>query len=305
MKIFLPIFAAIVIAIFAMMPTTISSAAVYQQGIVYVIYDEQNNVGSLNKNDMNENGVPDVVEDIATQVNAARELFHDVFNFPDPLKSDRFKNVTSIEIDIAEKSVMKNNGNAFSGVRKNSKHNPNERALHIRIANTVNPHKNSTPAHEYFHLIQYGTTYFRNKWFLEGMARWSQDSVSKINKYPDGKNIPIVLNNKLSEQQIFEGSYNTAGKLWYPLAVNVHDKAKIPSSLMKKYHYVDGSSVFHDDIFYGPNVMREVLLTMKSKENIAAEKFGDANNWRKKGQRSDTNNKIILDCVREVYNNRK
>ena len=281
-----------------------ASAAVYQQGIVYVVYDETGDKAPKNNADINSNGVPDVVEDIATQVNAAREVFNNVFNFPDPLVAPRFKNATSIEVDIDSKEVMKVNGQAFSASRKNSKHDPNERALHIRIANSVNPHKNPTMAHEYFHLIQYGATYFRNGWFLEGMARWAEDSVRKISKYPDGVDVPVKLNSKAAENKIFEGKYNVAGELWYPLAVNMKDKATIPSDIMNKYKYVDGSPVFHDNIIYGPNVMIKVLQVMKSKEGIAAEQFGGVQKWRKDGQRDSQNNTIMMDCVREVYNSK-
>lgn len=278
-----------------------TSAAVYQQGIVYVIYEPEGDTAYKNPVDLNKNGVPDIVEDIATQINATRELFKDAFKFPDPLESPRFKNVPTIEVDIDSKTNMKVNGLAYSNIRKQSRHDPNVRALHVRIANTVDPRKNSTPAHEYFHLIQYGATYFSNRWFLEGMARWSQDAVTKQKKYPDGRNVSWTLKNKLSEAQIFQGKYNVAGLLWYPLAVDLKDKAKVPKALRNKYKYVDGSDVFQDDIVYGANVMREVLETMKAKEEFAGAEFGGLKNWRSKGRRADQNNKIILDCVREVY----
>ncbi len=274
-----------------------ASAAVYQQGVVYVIYED--NI-ITNKADINSNGVPDIVEDIATQVNAAREVFA-TFNFPDPLQSERFKNVTSIEVDV---ETTGKGGNAFSGVRKNSKHNPNERAIHIKVANTVNPHTSETPAHEYFHLIQYGATYFRNAWYLEGMARWSQDSVARTD-YPDGKNVSSTLKDKSTEEKLFKNSYSAAEKLWYPLAVNMNDKATIPDSIVGKYKYVDGSPVFKDNIIYGANVMRKVILTMKSKEEVAAEQFGGIKEWRKSGQRSEKNNPFIMESVREVYNSGK
>ena len=287
----------------SMMLTSTADAAVYQQGVVYVIYETEGDTAVKNTADINKNGVPDVVEDMATQINATRELFHDVFKYPDPLGSARYKNVHTIEVDIGAKSEMKVNGLAYSGVRKKSKHDPKAAALHVKIANTVDPKKNATPEHEYFHLIQYCSTYFSNKWYLEGMARWSQDAVSKQKKYPDGRDVSWKLKNKLSEAQIFEGKYNVAGILWYPLAVSLKDKAKVPKNLMKKYKYVDGSDVFHDNIIYGPNVMLEVMKLMKSKEAAAAEAFGGAKQWHKSGRRAAQNNKIILDCVREVYEN--
>ena len=274
-----------------------ASAAVYQQGVVYVIY-ENNDI--TNKADINSNGVPDIVEDIATQMNAAREIFA-AFNFPDPLKSERYPNVTSIEVDM---EAAEKGGTSFSGMRKNSKHNPNERALHISIGSIVDPHKGETPAHEYFHLIQYGATYFRNGWFLEGMARWSQDSVAAT-KYPNSKNVSATLKSKSEQEKIFKIKYNAAEKLWYPLALSMNDKATIPDKIISKYKYVDGSPVFKDNVFYGANVMRKVILTMKSKEAIAAEQFGGMRQWRKDGQRDEKNNPFIMESVREVYNSGK
>lgn len=285
----------------AVIPT--ASAAVYQQGVVYVIYDENEVDKVKDRTDLNSNGVPDMIEDIATQINAARELFKDVFDFPDPLESRRFKNVTSIEVDILARENMNNRtGQAMSGVRKQSKHNPNERAIRIKVASNLNPHKSATPEHEYFHLVQYASTYFRNRWFLEGMASWSQDSVSKIKEYPDGKSIKSTLKDKAALEEIYQDRYSTSKSLWYPLAVSKNDKAKIPAAMIEKYKYVDGSPVFHDDIFYGPNVMLAVLREMKAREEVAAANFGGLNKWRKEGQRDDGNNEIIMDCVRDVYN---
>ena len=283
--------------LFAMLPT--AEAAIYQQGVIYVIYDEEGAAAPKSKTDINANGVPDVVEDIATQINAARELFKDVFNYPDPLGSERYKNVTSIEVDIGAKEVMKNNGYAFSAVRKNSKHNPKERALQIQVANTINPHKNSTPAHEYFHLIQHGVTRCRGTWYSEGMAKWSQDSVTEIKKYPDGKNIPTLLKSKTFEQEVFKVSYDASNLLWYPLAVNMNDKAKIPSSLMKKYKYVDGAPVFQDNIIYGANVMREVLKSFKAREALLTKEFGSWDEWIK-NRNDERSYKIMFDGVKEI-----
>ena len=291
------IFLTVLMMTFAVMST--ASAEIYRQGVFYVIYEAEGS-DAVNKTDANLNGVPDVVEDIATQLNAARELFNGVFNFPDPLTSERFANVTSIEITFAAKSDMTAPAFAFASVRKNSLHDPNEQSLKIKMSNAVNPHKSSTPAHEYFHLIQFGATYFRNKWFTEGMAQWSEDAVAKMN-YPDGRDVVLTLESPAAADKLFRSKYAASKLLWYPLAVNMRDKAMIPAALIVKYRYVDGTPVFRDNVIYGPNVMREVLCVMKSKEHLAAAEFGDAAKWRQKGQRAVTNNKVMLECVREVY----
>lgn len=280
------------------------SAEIYQQGIVYVIYSREGDA-AVKADDINANGVPDVVEDIATQLNAAREVFHDGFGFPDPLGSQRYKNVNTIEVDIRLKKDMNNqNGLAFSNARK-SKHDPNVRSIYCNIASTVDPHKNPTAAHEYFHLLQYGTTYFRNGWYLEGMARWAQDSIQKIKEYPSDKNFSWTLKDKASESKIYGVKYKAANLLWYPMSVELKDKTKIPSKIVKKYRYVDGSPVFEDNVFYGPNVMKKILLEMKSAEDKAAAAFGGRKQWIKDGVRDAQNNKFIMDCVRKVYDEQK
>ena len=278
--------------------TATANAAIYNQGVVYVIYDEAGANAVTDKTDKNSNGVPDVIEDIATQINAAREVFI-AFNYPDPLNCERFKNVASIEVYIEAAETLKLNGMASATVRKKSVHNPDERALQLKIANVTNPRTNSTPTHEYFHLVQYSATYFRNAWFLEGMARWSQDAADKIN-YPSALDLNFKLKSNFAEKKIFRGKYDMAEFLWYPLAVSKKDKAKISAALIKKYKYVDGSPVFHDNIFCGAHVMLKVLNALKTKEELAAAQFGGIETWRKSGQRADSNNKIILDCVKGV-----
>lgn len=287
--------------VLAMMPSV--NAAVYQQGIVYVIYDEEEADFVKDRTDINANGVPDMVEDIATQLNASRELFNDFFDFPDPLKSERFGNVTAIEVDIrAAEFLGEYNGKSSRKVREQAKHDPSKRVIYFSVANNVKPHNQQTATHEYFHLLQYGATYFRNNWFKEGMARWAQDAIRQKKEYPDGANVPFMLEDESANEVVFKGSYDMAEQFWYPLAVNMDDKVTIPDRLINKYRYVDGSPVFKDNIIYGPNVMRAVLIKMKSKEEVAAaEEFGSLTEWRRRGQRDKRNNKFIMECVREVY----
>jgi len=40
--------------------------------------------------------------------------------------------------------------------------------------NRLDPTNNSTPAHELFHLYQYGYALFKQRWYLEGMAKWME-----------------------------------------------------------------------------------------------------------------------------------
>ena len=79
-----------------------ASAAVYQQGVVYVIYDETGDKAVKNNADINSNGVPDVVEDIAIQVNAAREVFKDVI-FPTRLSPRALKASSRLRLTLIQR----------------------------------------------------------------------------------------------------------------------------------------------------------------------------------------------------------
>ena len=136
------------------------------------------------------------------------------------------------------------------------------------------------------------------------MARWSEDAVSEIKKYPGGTEIPVTLNSTAAQNKIYQEKYKAASMLWYPLAVNMGDKDTIPSNVVKKYKYVDGSPVFHDNVIYGANVMRDVIKAMQSREEKAAAQFGGMEKWRKDGQRADQNNQFIMDSVKEVHDSK-
>ncbi|MFN9913189.1 MAG: hypothetical protein ACK53L_11425, partial [Pirellulaceae bacterium] len=47
-------------------------------------------------------------------------------------------------------------------------------SLCFDVATQVHAERNLTPAHEVFHLIQNSATYFKNRWYTEGTARWSE-----------------------------------------------------------------------------------------------------------------------------------
>jgi len=128
--------------------------------------------------DVDANSVPDHVEDVAKQVWAAHQLFCGVLDFPDPFKSERDPNLTCVEVRIWDRNeIGGGNGVAFESAqraREIPEGTREDRAIVMSIGKHVDARKNVTPAHEFFHMIQYGTTYFKNSWYLEGMARWSE-----------------------------------------------------------------------------------------------------------------------------------
>ena len=270
----------------------------YKQSPFVIVYHKEGDE-AVPLDDNNHNDIPDRVENIAIQLTAARELYHTLYNFPDPLLSQRHakKQPQTIEVVIRNREKMKSNGLAFSESTK-SKLNSKKFSLKIHIANTVDPVRNLTPTHEYFHLIQYGSTYFRNAWFLEGMARWSEDGIGK--KTNINSDLNQLMQDTTQIEQLFKEKYRAQQIIWTPLSVACEDKNYIPQNIQQKYRYLDGTAVFKDDLFYGANVMQKILHCLHKQENRAVNNFESRKDWIEKGQRSSSNNPFILQCVQTV-----
>lgn len=258
--------------------------------------------------DRDSSGVPDHVEDVARQMWAARELFCGVLKFPDPLQSDRYDDVDCIEVSLRERSeIGGGNGVAFESAQRAKKIDegkPGDRTLVIAIGKHVQAPKNITPAHEFFHLIQYSTTFFKNKWYLEGMARWSEhalhtDGVGEIKYSPRG---PWPQKNQ-HLPTLFDMSYDSETVLWNPIAVRSDPKgvlsAKDAPLELQRLQYSNGTPVVRDSLLNGAALMRDVLVELAKQDDIAFETLG-YKDWSEDNQRSPKNNPFIYQAVMDA-----
>jgi len=258
--------------------------------------------------DANANDVPDHVEDVAKQVWATHVLFCDVLEFPDPFKSERFPGLTCLELRIWDRSeIGGGNGVAFESAQR-ARDIPeggrDDRALVMSIGKHVDARKNITPAHEFFHLIQYSTTYFKNSWYLEGMARWSEhalggDGVGDA-KYQARGPWPQVPNNL---SQLFTMSYDAEHLLWNPIAVRSDRRGLIPRQKvpqpLQNLRYSDGSQVLNDYVLNAPALMKDILLELAKQDDIAYEALG-YREWSEENQRSSKNNPHIYQGIMDA-----
>lgn len=152
----------------------------YKMGKIRVFY---NTTGkhSIEPTDNNQNQIPDQVEDIAKQTWVAYKLFVNTLNFPDPLQSERYQQASFIDVNLLAKESINQNGVAYDGLQnfRRAMDELGTKTITFDVATTVNPRTNITPAHELFHLIQNGATYFKNRWYTEGMARWAEHALEK------------------------------------------------------------------------------------------------------------------------------
>ncbi|MHC2068177.1 hypothetical protein ACYFX5_11935 [Bremerella sp. T1] len=248
--------------------------------------------------DHDRSGVPDRVEDVARQLNVAYRLYCEVLQFPDPLTSSRFKEATCIQVTLLHRA--KGNGVAYDAMSRARPMNgirPDERVLAITIGSHVDPIHNVTPAHEMFHLIQYGATYFKNRWYLEGMTRWFEHGIchqalGDLRYDPAG---PWPQSHG-QQSKIFQQSYDAEYTLWNPIAAATDADTSLPkTSALRKLaaiRYSDGSPVMQDLNLQGASVMRSILIELGHLDDEAFQKLG-YDRWSEKNQSSPGNNPFI------------
>jgi hypothetical protein len=131
-----------------------------------------------NRDDSNRNGTPDYVERIAEELMAAREVYERSMNLRHPFKSPRYKNDAAfIDVHLLTFPLTANgprHGIAYDELSSFARPRDGGRKVKVLVIDISNdlPARNPTPAHELFHLYQNGYTFFKNRWFTEGTARW-------------------------------------------------------------------------------------------------------------------------------------
>lgn len=259
--------------------------------------------------DVDHTGVPDRVEDIAKQVWAAHHLFCEALKFPDPFKSERYKGVTCIQVSLRD--LGGGNGLAFDEpqrARRIPEGKPTDRAIVMSINCKLNPMKNITPAHETFHLVQYGATYFKNPWFLEGMARWSEHALARealghVKYSPRGPwpQRPQDL------QQLSTMKYDAEHVLWNPIVRRTGRDDLLSNRLLGEklaaLRYSDRTPVLRDRTLQGAEIMRDIVIELGRLDDVAFEEL-EYDSWSEENQRAEENGPYIYKAVMDVFRRR-
>ena len=123
-----------------------SLSQVHQTGDIRIHY-HLSGEHAVDPADANGNGVPDQVEDVMTQVLAARLVFVEVLGFPEPMKTERFRTASFIDIHLRSKDVLQMNGVAYDELQRYQKPGDPEGTLSIgfSVATSVKAPGNLTP----------------------------------------------------------------------------------------------------------------------------------------------------------------
>ncbi|HRH98649.1 MAG TPA: hypothetical protein PLB55_22085 [Prosthecobacter sp.] len=273
---------------------------VHQAGRIRLFYHMEGQ-HAVDAADVNRNGVPDAVEDVLTQTQAAQTLFVDVLGFPDPFSTERFRTAAYLDIHFRHKDLLKANGVTYDELQHfNHSGDPKGTvSICFNVATSVRASANLTPAHEFFHLIQNSTTYFKNRWFTEGTARWSERGLGVGDLGP----ARVLSAWPLSQTQCAELSartYDASEHFWNPLARRTDATGEIPDSPalapLKAMTYADGTPVLKDLRLTGWRFIRDVLRAFDHEDNVAFKELG-YDRWSEENQKSPKNDVFILRAV--------
>ncbi|RYF80323.1 MAG: hypothetical protein EOO29_14315 [Comamonadaceae bacterium] len=247
--------------------------------------------------DSNGNGIPDKVEDVATQLVAGKRLFDGAMGLVAPLRQARYAQAESIDVFLLH--MAQGNGRAYDEVmnyRLRFDAAPGRCALRIDLLNS-HPNQNPTPIHELFHLHQYGYTMFKRRWFLEGTARWSEYAL----RPGSGPQRALPQTPAALQEQVFGQAYE-ASLAWNRLAflLDPLGRLNLPPQLAQ-LRYVDGSVVVQDDALHGVAFMKAVLESLASLDReVGAERGWRAFHWTEANQRSALHDAPMLRQIQDV-----
>ncbi|MDR2155727.1 MAG: hypothetical protein LBE78_12030, partial [Burkholderiaceae bacterium] len=207
--------------------------------------------------DRNLNGVPDRVEDVATQLVAAREIYSNVMGLTPPLQTPRYAKATAIDVFLVNMGA--GGGTADEVINYSASGSDKGRCvLRINLHNG-NSNKNVSPAHELFHLYQWGSSMFKPRWFMEGTARWSEHALLAA----PAPEKPLPGDEAALERDFLTQVY-AAGPIWNRLAILLDPvgRLNLPPSL-RALTYLDGRKVVQDDELHGVVFMKMLFMEME------------------------------------------
>jgi len=230
------------------------------------------------------------LSELTYQIDQASQFYRKQLKLMPPLSSPRYQNLRSIDLHVINlKGKMGTTGDAaiiyrykhFTGALP---------ALTITLSNQWHP-PNLTPNHEVFHAYQYAYTFFKNPWYLEGMAR------SLENAFKRGEvQTEMLPRDHETLGAIIMRSYN-ADLFWNRL-MYLCDFACSGSTPESAWH---SGSYTPNSQFCGAELVRSTLeqFQLIDKE-VAHMRRINANDWPEKEQRSYQNNPFLLRGLRRA-----
>ncbi|MDP2793073.1 MAG: hypothetical protein Q8O25_03160 [Sulfurisoma sp.] len=219
---------------------------------------------------------------LGEQLERAHRFYSDVMKLTPPLGNPRYPQARAIDVHVIELEGRKGSAGDEPIVYRYRHFDDFTPALTISISNRWTP-GNLTPEHEVFHAYQYGYTFFKNAWFLEGMA----NGMEAVFRARASGTAPLPQD-AAALRRLLDQSYG-AGSFWNRLMrlCDADCPQAPPETAERRVPHVCGA-----------HFVKRFLEELRTTDKLAARARGiDPRDWPEEEQRSERNNAWLLDSL--------
>lgn len=262
----------------------------YQQGIFTLYYTTVGDDALSDTTRQSSHTPPLRILDIARQLQAAQQFYVKDLQLRTPLSQPIFQRAKQISVFILD---LKGNGRAFDKVAHETFADGQSTpcGLKIMLSNRLDPTNNPTPAHELFHLYQYGYALFKQRWYLEGMAKWMETV------FKPQEPVSIAMTAPVDCTAWYSQSYN--GAIFWQGFANHYSAIPVTLGPMT---YSNQQPVFRKTVFSG-GAMAAPLLTALSQQStrLTQQYQRPMREWSEKQQHQPQDNETICRVVNQLF----
>jgi len=217
---------------------------------------------------------------LGDQLERADRFYSEAMGLTPPLANPRYSQVRAIDVHVIELDGKKGSTGDEPVVYRYRRFADFAPALTISISSRWTP-GNLTPEHEVFHAYQYGYTFFKNAWFLEGMANGMEAAFRE--RASGNTQLP---QDKAALRRLLDQSYG-AGPFWNRLMrLCEPDCRQLPRETADRAL----------PPVCGGRFVKRFLEELQTVDKLAARARGiDHRNWPEAEQRSGHNHVWLLD----------
>ncbi len=246
-----------------------------------------------NQKDQNKNSIPDYVENTALKLSAANILYTETFGLTNPLNNKRYQGKARfIDVHLLNIEGRGTAGDEVVRYRYQMLKDKSDRVLVIKLSNNLRA-ESKTPQHEMFHLFQNGYTMFKNRWYTEGTARWSDYAFKK----GVGNDQPLPTSSEALSALVKQdyGASVFWNRLTYLCDRNAGQFAlpKLPQQQITSY-----PTPFEDNTVHGYGFIKSLLENLQyQSDKVSKERGYTAYNWDEDDQKYNANNHVPIFCA--------
>lgn len=271
-------------------------------GQIRVFYTMSGAHAVIDTSDVNANGVPDYVENIARQADFAHKTFTHL-GFRSPLESSRYRAAKYIDIGI--KDLGGGNGLSYDELWRhpNIPLKTNDCALLMELdRNLVGfPGNWAVVSHELFHFFEYGYTMFKPHWLNEAASKWAEYVLRS--GWSTGPSVTALPSTMVQmEASVFSNSYPMT--FWNRIIqftdVSPSNAIYLPPHLTSAT-YVDGTFIMKDSTWKGLGFFQALYQALDAEDDILSAVNGWGQyNWSDTEQKNSAHNARLLKVIQRV-----